>query len=103
MYTHKPIFTDNKTSEWPLEEYEERRIMNAIIQQQKQQVSILWSNTEEEEVTSPISTCFPEKNLFTSNIIGYRRQSTSTSLRCSICQRRFHSKGNLSNHTQLYH
>ncbi|KAI9480933.1 MAG: hypothetical protein EXX96DRAFT_649492 [Benjaminiella poitrasii] len=111
MYTTaKPILfssnnsNSNKNSQWPLQEFEERRIMRAIIQQQRQQVSSEEEEEEEEEV--PLTSGFSERSptsFFPTNMTGSRRFSTPNSLRCSICHRRFHSKGNLSNHTQLYH
>lgn len=84
------IFT--KQSEWPLQEYQEQKIMHALSQ------TLLSPNTEEEEES--ITSYFPENR---TAIFHVRRQPLSTSLRCSICQRRFHSQGNLSNHNQLYH
>lgn len=93
-----PIFTSN-CSEWPLQEYEEKRILNALSQQQHVE--------EEEEFLSPTSSTsstfsFTDKTPFQLTNKA-RRQSLSNSLRCPLCQRRFHSQGNLSNHTELYH
>ncbi|OBZ91241.1 hypothetical protein A0J61_00710 [Choanephora cucurbitarum] len=90
------------SAEWPLEEYEERRIMFALSQTSSPTSVWFEESKEEEEGLSPNGSYFSDKAIFQlSNHI--RRQSLSTSLRCSICQRRFHSQGNLSNHYQLYH
>ncbi|KAI8084290.1 uncharacterized protein B0P05DRAFT_570253 [Gilbertella persicaria] len=89
----------NRNTEWPLEEYEERRIMIAL--SQTSSPTGVWFDEEEEEEVSPTSY-FSDKSVFELNS-HIRRQSLSSSLRCSICQRRFHSQGNLSNHFQLYH
>ncbi|KAF1807138.1 C2H2-type zinc finger transcription factor [Mucor lusitanicus] len=100
----------NLQQEWPLEEYQEKRIMNALSQQQllspflDEEYSDDDDTAEEEDVDSisPTASYFSDRALFQLNST-IRRQSLSNSLRCSICQRRFHSQGNLSNHTQLYH
>lgn len=69
------------TRSWPLEEYEEKRILNALLLQQRK----------------------PSFNPFQMSY-QLRRLSLSNSLiRCTLCQRRFHSQGNLTNHIQLYH
>lgn len=86
------IFT-SKHTEWPLQEYQERIIMDALSQTSSPNIY-----SEEEEETS----YFSDRAIFQLNSKN-RRQSLSNSLRCSVCQRRFHSQGNLSNHKQLYH
>lgn len=101
----------NLQQEWPLEEYQEKRIMNALSQQQQLLSPILDEECSDDDDTaeednidsiSPTASYFSDRALFQLNST-IRRQSLSNSLRCSICQRRFHSQGNLSNHTQLYH
>ncbi|CAO0796343.1 unnamed protein product [Mucor circinelloides] len=102
--------TNLQHQEWPLEEYQEKRIMNALSQQQllspflDEEYSDDDDTAEEDDVDSisPTTSYFSDRALFQLNTT-IRRQSLSNSLRCSICQRRFHSQGNLSNHTQLYH
>ncbi|KAG2198288.1 hypothetical protein INT46_010943 [Mucor plumbeus] len=103
---------NNLRQEWPLEEYQEKRIMNALSQQQLLPPFFDEEYSDEEESIdgddddvdniSPTSSYFSDRALFQLNT-NIRRQSLSNSLRCSICQRRFHSQGNLTNHTQLYH
>ncbi|KAI8362757.1 hypothetical protein BD560DRAFT_437041 [Blakeslea trispora] len=91
------------SAEWPLEEYEEKRIMIAL--SQTSSPTSIWSDESkeiEEEGLSPTGSYFSDKAIFQLNS-HIRRQSLSSSLRCSICHRRFHSQGNLSNHCQLYH
>jgi hypothetical protein len=84
-------------SEWPLEENEERQIMLAVSQ------ATTPISEEDEEFGSPASTYFSDKKLLHLDHQMRQHSISSTSLRCSICQRRFHSIGNLSNHNQLYH
>ncbi|GAA5798646.1 hypothetical protein HPULCUR_004051 [Helicostylum pulchrum] len=67
--------------------YQEQKIMDALSQTPS-------PNTFSEEEES----YFSDRTSFRSH-----RLPQSNSLRCSICQRRFHSQGNLSNHNQLYH
>jgi hypothetical protein len=90
---------NNKDSNWPLEEYEETQIMNAL-QQCISPTSSIYS--EDEDLSSSTTSYFLNcRAIFQLNKL--RRESLSNSVRCSICRRRFHSQGNLSNHTQLYH
>jgi hypothetical protein len=95
-----------KCPEWPLQEYEERRIMDALsLSLQASSPSSIYSSEEEdieEELESPTTSYFSDRAIFQLDT-QRRKQSLSNSLRCSICQRRFHSQGNLSNHKQLYH
>lgn len=83
------IFTTTTTinqTKWPLQEYQEQKIMDALSQ-------------------TPSPNTFSEEESYFSDATSFRshRLPQSNSLRCSICQRRFHSQGNLSNHNQLYH
>lgn len=98
------LINNNKDSDWPLEEYEETQIMNAL-QQFLSPTSSLYLEEEADEEQAHMS---PNTNYFSNcrpifQLNKLRRESLSNSIRCSICQRRFHSQGNLSNHTQLYH
>lgn len=108
-----PALSLNNLQEWPLEEYQEKRIMNALSQQQllspffdeeysDEEESIDEDDDDAVDNISPTLSYFTDRALFQLDA-KIRRQSLSNSLRCSICQRRFHSQGNLSNHTQLYH
>lgn len=102
-----PIFTSTY-SEWPLQEYEEKRILNALSLQQQQSNSSWSEDDVEQELLSPLSSTSSTSYFTTTDkapfqLTNQRRQSLTNSLRCPLCQRRFHSQGNLSNHTQLYH
>lgn len=88
----------HSNAEWPLEEYQERRIMNAL--SHTSSPTALYSSEGEDEPESP---SYSSDRVIIQLNAQVRRQSLSNSLRCSICQRRFHSQGNLSNHRQLYH
>ncbi|CEP09768.1 hypothetical protein [Parasitella parasitica] len=114
--TLPPLLLNNLHQEWPLQEYQEKRIMSALSQQQllsplldeefSDEGELLEYEEEEDDDDnhniSPTAAYFSDRAIFQLNS-KIRRQSLSNSLRCSICQRRFHSQGNLSNHTQLYH
>ncbi|KAI9276620.1 hypothetical protein BY458DRAFT_505549 [Sporodiniella umbellata] len=69
-------------TEWPLHEHHEKYIMRALS---------LMGTSSHNYSTHP-STC--------SRLC---RNQSSQYLRCSVCQRKFHSEGNLINHKQLYH
>lgn len=109
-----PALSLNNLQEWPLEEYQEKRIMNALSQQQllspffDEEYSDEEESIDEDDDDDAVDNISPTLSYFTDRALfqldaKIRRQSLSNSLRCSICQRRFHSQGNLSNHTQLYH
>ncbi|OBZ84825.1 hypothetical protein A0J61_07131 [Choanephora cucurbitarum] len=59
---------------WPLGETEEKIMTLATLQQQKEQEESNWRSL-------------------------YQKR---TAVRCQSCHRKFHSKGNLANHQQLY-
>ncbi|KAI8645380.1 hypothetical protein BD408DRAFT_429647 [Parasitella parasitica] len=113
--TLPPLLLNSLHQEWPLQEYQEKRIMCALSQQQllsplfDEEFSDEGELLDEEEDDdddnhniSPTASYFSDRAIFQLDS-KIRRQSLSNSLRCSLCQRRFHSQGNLSNHVQLYH
>jgi hypothetical protein len=62
-----------------------------------------WPLNEIEENVMTLATCsqINQQNQANNQQIHHYR-STTTVVRCSACQRKFHSVGNLANHQQLY-
>ncbi|SRR6478735_137155 len=80
IHMYKKMSSNKKN--WPLHEYHEKYIMQML------------SSLSSQSYSSPSMTKAKE--------IFYHDRSRYC-LRCSICQRKFHSEGNLFNHKQLYH
>ncbi|ORE02439.1 hypothetical protein BCV72DRAFT_49691 [Rhizopus microsporus var. microsporus] len=100
----------SKQDNWPLHDYHEKYIMKTL------SLRALQCNYSSAINTITITTNTNNNNNNNNNnntnhiILNDNNDShrlltdrEKQYLRCSICQRRFHSEGNLFNHMQLYH